>query len=109
MAEPRIARWSLASVLLVWVLVSSAGSWAQEMAAKGIFHGRGVVKAVAPGTGALTLAHDDIRGFMPAMEMMYRVQAPDVSMDLKPGDTIDFTIDATKYIILDVKLVSRAQ
>jgi Cu/Ag efflux protein CusF len=89
--------------------VSSAGSWAQEIATKGIFEGHGIVKAVAPGTGALTLAHDDIKGFMPAMEMMYRVRAPEVSKDLQPGDTIDFTIDAAKYIILDVKLVSHAQ
>jgi hypothetical protein len=47
-------------------------------------------------TGALTLSHDEIKGFMPAMEMMYRVRAPEVSHNLKPGDTIDFTIDAAK-------------
>ena len=37
---------------------------------------------------------------MPAMEMMYRVRAPDVSSDLRPGDIVDFTIDAAKYTIL---------
>jgi Cu/Ag efflux protein CusF len=82
---------------------------AQEMATEGLFHGHGVVKAVEPRTGALTLAHDDIKGFMSAMEMMYRVRAPEVSKDLKPGDTIDFTIDAAKYTILDVKLASHAK
>ncbi len=89
-------------------LALGAGA-AQEMAAKGIFNGHGVVKTVAPGTGALTLAHDDIKGFMPAMEMMYRVRTPELSKDLKPGDVIDFKIDAEKYVIVDVKLIAHAK
>ena len=46
---------------------------------------------------------------MPAMEMMYRVRAPEVSRDLRPGDIIDFTIDAAKYTILEVKVVAHAK
>jgi Cu/Ag efflux protein CusF len=86
-----------------------SASGAQEMAAKGIFEGHGVVRAIAPETGALTLAHDDIKGFMPAMEMMYRVRTPELSKDLRPGDVIDFKIDAEKYVIVDVKLIAHAK
>jgi Cu(I)/Ag(I) efflux system periplasmic protein CusF len=82
---------------------------AQETAAKGVFAGHGVVRAVQPETGALTLSHDDIAGFMPAMEMMYRVSSPALSQDLKPGDVVDFEIDAAKYMIVEVKLVSHAR
>jgi Cu/Ag efflux protein CusF len=82
---------------------------AQETAAKGVFAGHGVVRAVQPETGALTLSHDDIAGFMPAMEMMYRVRFPELIKDLRPGDTVDFTIDAAKDDITEVKLVSHAQ
>ena len=71
--------------------------------------GRGLVKAVEPRTGWVTLAHNDIMGCMPAMEMMFRVQTPDVSRGLKPGDTIDFTLDGGNYVVLDARLVSRAQ
>ena len=46
---------------------------------------------------------------MPAMEMMYRVRSTDLSKDLGPGDTIDFTIDAAKDDITEVKLVSHAR
>ena len=77
--------------------------------AKGIFHGHGTVKAVATQTGAVTLSHDEIKGFMPAMEMMYRVRAPEVSKALRPGDIVDFTIDAAKYTILEVKVVAHAK
>jgi Cu/Ag efflux protein CusF len=82
---------------------------AEEMAAKGIFPGHGFVKAVAQDTGALTLSHDDIEGFMPAMEMMYRVQRPEMSKDLRPGDEVDFKIDAEKYIIVEVTLLAHAR
>ena len=85
-----------------------AGS-AQEMAATGIFAGHGTVKAVAPGTGWLTLDHDAIKGFMCAMEMMFQVKSPDLSKDLRPGDVVDFRIDAEKYVIVDVKLVAQAK
>jgi Cu/Ag efflux protein CusF len=80
---------------------------AQEVPAKGIFAGHGVVEADAPGTGFLTIAHDDIKGFMPAMKMMYKVKTPDLSKDLRPGDMIDFKIDAANYTIVDVKRVGR--
>ena len=102
----RMLRFAFASAALAMALGAAA---AQETASKGIFEGHGVVKAVAPKTGALTLAHDDIKGFMPAMEMMYRVRAPEISKDLKPGDEVDFTIDAEKYVILDVKLIAHAK
>jgi hypothetical protein len=36
---------------------------------------------------------------MIALETMYRVRAPDVSECLRPGDTIDFTIDAADVIL----------
>ena len=74
-----------------------------------MFAGHGTVKAVAPGTGWLTLDHDAIKGFMPAMEMMYRVKSPDLSKDLHPGDVVDFRIDAAKYVIVDVKRVTPAR
>ncbi len=82
---------------------------AQETAATGIFSGHGVVKAVTPGTGWLTLDHDAIKGFMCAMEMMFQVKSVDLSKDLHAGDVVDFKIDAEKYTIVDVKLVARAK
>jgi Cu/Ag efflux protein CusF len=103
------AKLRLALPLMACILASSDAAEVRETGAEGIFYGRGVVKAVEPGTGWLTLAHNDIMGCMPAMEMMFRVRAPDVSRDLRPGDTIDFTLNGGDYVILDAKLVSRGQ
>jgi Cu/Ag efflux protein CusF len=99
-------RFALAAALFGLAIEAAA---AQEMAVKGIFEGHGIVKAIAPGTGALTLSHGDIKGFMPAMEMMYRVASPELSRDLKPGDAVDFKIDAAKYLIVAVKRIGRGK
>jgi Cu/Ag efflux protein CusF len=105
----QIAKLRLALPLVVCGLAAGDAAEFQETGAEGVFYGRGLVKAVAPGTGWVTLAHNDILGCMPAMEMMFRVRAPDVTRKLSSGDTIDFTLDGGKYIILDAKLVSHAQ
>ncbi|HYA71819.1 MAG TPA: copper-binding protein [Roseiarcus sp.] len=86
-----------------------APAQAQETAATGIFHGVGVVKAIDGATGALTLDHEEIKGFMAAMEMMYRVKPPALSADLRVGDKIAFDIDAGHYTIVGVTVVEHAK
>jgi Cu/Ag efflux protein CusF len=105
----RVGWLRLALPLIVCGLAAGDAAEVQETGAEGLFYGRGLVKAVEPGTGWLTLSHNDIMGCMPAMEMMFRVRALDVSRNLRPGDTIDFTLDGGDYVILDAKLVSHAK
>ena len=95
------------TVFAVLTAALLAGAALAEEATSGLFSGHGVVTAVQAKTGALTIKHDEIRGFMDAMEMMYKVRSPDVSKDLHPGDEIDFTIDAAKYEILEARVVGR--
>jgi Cu/Ag efflux protein CusF len=86
-----------------------APTQAQQGEPQGIFRGVGVVKAIDAATGALTLDHEDIKGLMPAMEMMYRVDPRSLSDGLRLGDKIDFGVDAKTYTIRDVKLIERAK
>ncbi len=96
--------WALAALLL-----AADADIVEETAAAGIFFGHGVVRAVDPATGALTLDHDAIKGCMPAMRMMYRVAKADLSRNLRPGDAINFKIDGAKYVILDARFVGRSK
>jgi Cu/Ag efflux protein CusF len=82
---------------------------AQEATPGGTFRGVGVVSAVDSGAGALTVDHEEIKGLMPAMIMMYRVRPPSLIGDLRLGDKIEFIIDAKTYTIHDVRLIEHAK
>jgi Cu/Ag efflux protein CusF len=99
----------LRSPLIACGLAAGDAAEVRETGAEGVFYGRGLVKAVEPETGWVTLAHNDIMGCMPSMEMMFRVRTADVSRDLRPGDTIDFSLNGGDLVILDAKLVSHAR
>jgi Cu/Ag efflux protein CusF len=83
------------------------GARAQESGAIGIFRGVGIVTEIDSSKTALTVDHEEIRGLMPAMVMMYRVDPPSLLGGLKPGDKIEFLIDVKRYTITEVKLLSR--
>jgi Cu/Ag efflux protein CusF len=81
----------------------------QESAAIGVFRGVGVVTAVDGAKGWLTLDHEAIKGFMCAMEMMYRVEPPRLSAGLHVGDRVAFDIDAGRYAIVGVRVLDDAE
>jgi Cu/Ag efflux protein CusF len=100
-----VALWLAAPFALLCVPFVSA----QPGATAGVFHGAGVVTAIDPKTGALTLDHDEIKGFMGAMEMMYRVDPSALSAGLHVGDRVGFDIDAGRETIVSVKRLEPAK
>jgi len=50
---------------------------------------RGQVMAKDQAAGQLTVKHEDIPGFMPAMTMPYTVKDPGAMKEVQPGDTIE--------------------
>ena len=55
--------------------------------------GEGKVIAVVPESQEIIVEHGDIKGFMDAMTMGYRVDPPSLLATVNPGDKIRFTID----------------
>lgn len=105
-----IRKIAFAAYLAGAVLSFGDGARAQtETNAVGVFHGIGIVKAIQARTGALTLDHEDIAGWMPAMEMMYKVKSPAVSKGVKIGDRVGFDVDAKSYTILRVEPAPKAK
>ncbi len=70
-----------------------------------LFRGTGTVTAVEP-AGTVTLNHQPIEGLMPAMEMMFKLDAAAAAAAarLRPGDTVDFRIDGRTYVIAEIKV-----
>jgi Cu/Ag efflux protein CusF len=60
---------------------------------------QGQVVAVVPENGEIVLTHGEIKGFMDAMTMGYKVSSPALLKAVKPGDTVQFTIDTEKRVI----------
>ena len=106
-----VRRRVLAAMLggsLVWPIMASRAR-ADESAATGVFHGVGTVTEVIAKSGAITLDHEAIAGFMDAMIMTYKVDPPSLAAGLHVGDKIAFDIDAGRYAITAITLVSHAK
>ena len=57
----------------------------------------------------LIVNHEEIKGFMAAMEMSYPVAPPELLNRLNPGDKIGFTIDAAKSSIVAIEVIEAAK
>jgi len=101
----RITRRLLAFAAMAVALALCSAAEAQQTAREDVFQGHGVVRAVESGTGAVTIAHDEINGIGPAMETKFQVQETKLSECLRPGDTVDFSIGAAEQVIVRVNLL----
>ena len=73
------------------------------------YRGIGVVTDVNQETGSLTVNHEDIPGLMPKMEMLFRVEPRNLSEGVRPGDKIEFSVEAKTYKILELRVIEQAK
>ena len=65
--------------------------------------GEGKVIATVPNASQIVVEHGEIKGFMEAMTMGYRVDPPSLLEGLKFGDKVRFTIDVPKKAIIKIE------
>ena len=63
----------------------------------------GKVITTVPNAGQIVVEHGEIKGFMDAMTMGYRVDPPSLLEGLKFGDKVRFTIDVPKKAIVKIE------
>lgn len=86
---------SLFALLLMTAACSREAHPARE------FQLTGQILAVEPETQELLVKHDDIKGFMPAMTMPYKVEDASLLSSTQPGDLISATLvvaDTSAYL-----------
>ncbi len=66
------------------------------------FHGK--IVSVNKDTQALTIDGEEVKGWMGAMTMNYKVDNPSIIDKLKPGDHITATVYDGDYVLHNVKL-----
>ena len=79
------------------------GEAAQHGQAGQTVMGEGKVVATVPNAGQIVVDHEEIKGFMDAMTMGYRVEPPSLLEGLKQGDKVRFTIDVPKKAIVKIE------
>lgn len=65
--------------------------------------GEGEVISTVPKASQIVLEHGEIKGFMEAMTMGYRIDPPSLLEGLNPGDKVRFTIDVPKRTITQIE------
>lgn len=65
--------------------------------------GEGEVVSTVPNASQIVVDHGEIRGFMEAMTMGYRVDPASLLAGVKPGDRIRFTIDVGRRAIVEIE------
>ena len=63
----------------------------------------GKVVTTVPNAGQIVVEHGEIKGFMDAMTMGYRVDPPSLLEGLQSGDKVRFTIDVPKKAIVKIE------
>jgi Cu/Ag efflux protein CusF len=65
--------------------------------------GEGEVIATVPNASQIVVEHGEIKGFMDAMTMGYRVDPASLLAGLKQGDKVRFTIDVQRRAIIGIE------
>jgi Cu/Ag efflux protein CusF len=65
--------------------------------------GEGKVIATVPNASQIVVDHQEIKGFMEAMTMGYRVDPPSLLEGLKFGDKVRFTVDVLQKAIIKIE------
>ncbi len=65
-------------------------------------NGVGKIVAVMPQSQEVVIDHEEIKGFMDAMTMGYKLVSPAQLEGLKPGDIVNFSIDTGKRVITKI-------
>jgi len=65
--------------------------------------GEGEVVSTVPKANQIVVEHGEIKGFMDAMTMGYRIDPPSLIAGLQPGDKIRFTIDVQRRAIIAIE------
>ena len=79
---------------------------APAASAKKEFAFRGKVESVDPATKSMSVAGEDVPGWMMAMTMVYKADKPEVTDQVKAGDQITATVyEGDMQTLHDVKVV----
>jgi Cu/Ag efflux protein CusF len=89
--------------LLAFSLAASCGD---PKAGNGkLYYGTGIVESIDRSNHSITIKHEDIKDFMPAMTMPFNVKKHVSLVSFQPGDWVEFTLQDSggKVAVIEIK------
>jgi len=96
-------RADIPSTRPVLAAAAQQGDQGASGSAQQLIVAEGKVVATVPNASQIVVEHGEIKGFMEAMTMGYRVDPPSLLEGLKFGDKVRFTIDVPKKAIVKIE------
>lgn len=94
----------LLPLLIAFATLFTACSKHDEASSGGTYTAIGVIQKMD--TPRITIAHEDIPGYMPAMTMVFELEDPEIAKGLSINDSIKFTFHPTgsgKFLIKSIE------
>jgi len=79
----------------------------QNQIAVSTYRGTGVIESVEREKGRVTIKHEEIKGYMEAMTMSFKLKDPKSLDNLNIRDKIDFTLEDAAGIITIIEIRKR--
>jgi len=96
-------RADIPSTRPVLAAAAQQGDQGASGSAQQLIVAEGKVVATVPNASQIVVEHGEIKGFMDAMTMGYRVDPPALLEGFKFGDKVRFTIDISKKAIIKIE------
>ena len=90
-----VHRLCLLAAMCVVVSCRRSGQLAEPAPRQEVYEVKGVVREVNPAENSLTIEHENIPGFMPAMTMSFAVKDPTLLREVAVGDRVKFRLAVT--------------
>jgi Cu(I)/Ag(I) efflux system membrane fusion protein len=95
------------SITLLLILALAAASCNKKSATPVMHEGVGVVEEINKEAVTVQINHEDMKGYMPAMSMPFKVKNPALLDAVKVGDKVDFTLEDSSAGIFVIDLKKR--
>ena len=102
-------RWIILAAVAA-IYLAGCSSCKKGSRAVHIYHGVGVIESLDIDQKQIQINHEEIKDYMPAMSMPYRVKHKSLMDGLKAGDKVEFTIHDSGQgpVLTDIKKVENS-
>lgn len=92
------------TISLTAPLLLACGGGESHTTAGQVYGARGVVRGIDLGNRSITIEHEDVPGYMPAMTMPFSLTSPEQATGIAVGDTVRFRFrpEGSRHVVVEL-------